>query len=75
MIPALDYIQHHASQLSVTSAGNLYWLTGALSAVLDNAPTYLTFLAAALGEHGYSLSNPLLRIPMNSDTQSEIVGH
>ena len=27
------------------------WLTGSLSAVLENAPTYITFLAAAMGHH------------------------
>jgi Na+/H+ antiporter NhaD/arsenite permease-like protein len=29
-----------------------FWLSGALSSVLDNAPTYLTFLALALGSFG-----------------------
>jgi Na+/H+ antiporter NhaD/arsenite permease-like protein len=59
MMPALDFIQNHGSQLGATSPGTLYWLTGTLSAVLDNAPTYLTFLAATMGENGYSLDNPL----------------
>jgi Na+/H+ antiporter NhaD/arsenite permease-like protein len=58
MIPALDYIQGHASELAITSAGNIYWLAGGLSAFLDNAPTYLTFLAAAMGEHHLSLDDP-----------------
>ena len=29
-----------------------YWGTGTLSAILDNAPTYLNFLAAAMGKFG-----------------------
>ena len=58
MMPALDYIQCHGTELGIASAMTLYWLTGALSAVLDNAPTYLTFLAAAMGRYGLSLDNP-----------------
>jgi Na+/H+ antiporter NhaD/arsenite permease-like protein len=29
----------------------LFWITGGLSSFLDNAPTYLTFLSAALGRY------------------------
>lgn len=32
-------------------------MTGGLSAALDNAPTYLTFLAAALGRRDLSLAD------------------
>ncbi len=49
MIPALDWLRIHAKELGVTSAGDFYWGCGLLSSVLDNAPTYLTFLNAALG--------------------------
>jgi Na+/H+ antiporter NhaD/arsenite permease-like protein len=55
MIPALDYLELHSSQLGLDSALKLYWFTGSLSSVLDNAPTYLTFLAAAMGRHQLSL--------------------
>ncbi len=58
MIPALDYLEKHASSVGLTSGMQFYWATGALSAFLDNAPTYLTFLAAAMGDHGLSLNNP-----------------
>ncbi len=52
MKPALDYMTLHAGELGLRSDGQFYWLSGALSGVLDNAPTYLTFLAAAFGlEH------------------------
>ena len=37
---------------------HFYWLTGALSGVLDNAPTYLAFLAAAFGRYGLSVDAP-----------------
>jgi len=58
MVPALDYLETHAGQLGLNSEMKFYWCTGALSGVLDNAPTYLTFLAAAMGRHHLSLSNP-----------------
>src|SRR5690606_21011011 len=35
----------------------LYWGTGSLSAVLDNAPTYLNFLAAAMASQGADINN------------------
>lgn len=58
MIPALQligaYAQDHAAGLSVT---HFYWLTGFLSGVLDNAPTYLNFLAGALGKFGLDSSS------------------
>jgi len=34
---------------SVNTPAAYFWVTGALSSVLDNAPTYLTFLSTALG--------------------------
>jgi Na+/H+ antiporter NhaD/arsenite permease-like protein len=58
MVPALDYLELHSSSLGVNTEMKFYWFTGALSAVLDNAPTYLTFLAAAFGNYGLSLDNP-----------------
>lgn len=58
MTPALDYMEHHARDLGLNSVGNFYWGTGALSAVLDNAPTYLNYLAAAFGLFGLNIDNP-----------------
>lgn len=55
MIPALDYLQVHAPALGLHSDMQFYWCTGALSAVLDNAPTYLAFLATAFGLAGLNL--------------------
>ena len=57
MIPALDYLQLHSNALGVQTPLQFYAFTGVLSAVLDNAPTYLTFLAAALGQKGLSLGS------------------
>jgi Na+/H+ antiporter NhaD/arsenite permease-like protein len=58
MMPALDYLKHHAAQLGIHGEMQFYWLTGALSSVLDNAPTYLAFLATAFGGVGLSMDQP-----------------
>ena len=58
MVPALDYLSNHAEGLGLNSSLKLYWMSGVLSSVLDNAPTYLTFLAAAMGRSHLSLSQP-----------------
>ena len=49
MMPALDWLQGNAVKLGEPSVSLYYWGSGALSSVLDNAPTYLSFLSAALG--------------------------
>lgn len=57
MVPALDYLEVHANELGLDSEMKFFWLTGGLSGVLDNAPTYLTFLAAAMGRYQLSLNS------------------
>jgi Na+/H+ antiporter NhaD/arsenite permease-like protein len=49
MMPALDWLQANAAQLGQPSPGLFFWGSGALSSVLDNAPTYLSFLSAEFG--------------------------
>jgi Na+/H+ antiporter NhaD/arsenite permease-like protein len=51
MTPALAWLDHHAGELlgQNPSAGIFYFGTGLLSAVLDNAPTYLGFMSALSG--------------------------
>jgi Na+/H+ antiporter NhaD/arsenite permease-like protein len=58
MVPALDYLEIHSAHLGLNSEMKFFWLTGLLSGALDNAPTYLTFLAAAMGLQNLSLNNP-----------------
>jgi Na+/H+ antiporter NhaD/arsenite permease-like protein len=55
MVPTLDWLSHNARSLGIQSAGQFYWATGTLSAFLDNAPTYLTFLATAMGVQGFAV--------------------
>lgn len=50
MTPALAYLSAHGQALGLQSPTALYFGTGALSAFLDNAPTYLNFLQVAVGE-------------------------
>ena len=57
MVPALDYLEVNADKLGLNSEMKFFWFTGALSGALDNAPTYLTFLAAAMGRHHLSLNS------------------
>lgn len=49
MMPALDWLQGNAGKLGEPTVSLYYWGSGVLSSVLDNAPTYLSFLSAALG--------------------------
>ncbi len=49
MVPALDWLELNATTIGIHTAGQFYWATGVLSAFLDNAPTYLNFLSAAIG--------------------------
>ena len=49
MIPALEWLEHYAPALGIRTVGQFFWCSGSLSAVLDNAPTYLNFLSAATG--------------------------
>jgi Na+/H+ antiporter NhaD/arsenite permease-like protein len=57
MVPALNYLQTNPPPLA--SAHAFYWATGVLSGVLDNAPTYLAFLATALGQQHLALDQPV----------------
>jgi len=51
MMPALQIIGGFAqSNAELVNVHTLYWATGGLSGFLDNAPTYLNFLAASMGK-------------------------
>jgi len=49
MMPALDWLEINAVKLGAPTATVFFSGSGLLSSVLDNAPTYLTFLSALLG--------------------------
>ncbi|MCH6236288.1 sodium:proton antiporter [Cognataquiflexum rubidum] len=55
MMPALELVGNFAKSpegAALITHNTLYWGTGVLSGVLDNAPTYLNFLAAAMASQG-----------------------
>lgn len=52
MIPALMLLNARGGELGLTTPAAYFWVTGLLSSFLDNAPTYLTFLATAMGSLG-----------------------
>jgi Na+/H+ antiporter NhaD/arsenite permease-like protein len=60
VIPALELLRMRGSELGLTQPWQFLWTTGALSSVLDNAPTYLAFLA--LGQ-GLGLANEVAGVP------------
>jgi len=55
MMPALDWLQAHAASLPAAGPATYYFGAGTLSSVLDNAPTYLCFLQAALSANHATL--------------------
>lgn len=60
MMPALELVSNFAQSESGTQLithNTLYWGTGTLSGFLDNAPTYLNFLTAAMAAEGGSIGN------------------
>jgi len=56
MMPALHLVKTFAQNSpELITTNTLYWLTGGLSGVLDNAPTYLNFLAAGMGKNALDI--------------------
>jgi Na+/H+ antiporter NhaD/arsenite permease-like protein len=47
MMPALGYLDQHGREFGLNRPRQYYFASGSLSAVLDNAPTYLNFLELA----------------------------
>jgi Na+/H+ antiporter NhaD/arsenite permease-like protein len=54
MVPALATLHERSASLGITQPWQFFWITGGLSSILDNAPTYLAMLSIAqgLGEQG-----------------------
>ena len=62
MIPALQLVSAFAGTdagKEMITLNTLYWFTGALSGVLDNAPTYVNFLTAAISVEGGNIGSPI----------------
>jgi Na+/H+ antiporter NhaD/arsenite permease-like protein len=52
MLPAMSFLAERGPTLGITKPWQFFWAAGALSSVLDNAPTYLTFASLATGVAG-----------------------
>lgn len=63
MVPCILYLEANAKTLGVTMAHQFYYATGALSSVLDNTPTAVTFYSLALGL-GQSSATMVAGIPV-----------
>jgi Na+/H+ antiporter NhaD/arsenite permease-like protein len=70
MMPALGYIDQHGHEFGVKKPFQYYVASGSLSSVLDNAPTYATFLRLA---ETTAISEHPADFPKNPKSESEIV--
>lgn len=60
MMPALEMVGNYAQSpdgAAMITHNTLYWGTGILSGILDNAPTYLNFFAAAMASTGADINS------------------
>jgi Na+/H+ antiporter NhaD/arsenite permease-like protein len=73
MIPVLEFMERSAGKLGLDSDLTFFWASGFLSALLDNAPTYLAFFAAALGLHGYDLNDSSHVVRFISENGPELI--
>jgi Na+/H+ antiporter NhaD/arsenite permease-like protein len=62
MAPLLEILNAWAQRpdFELTKPVHFFWATGALSSVLDNAPTYLAFVASAAGLQGIPPHGPYI---------------
>lgn len=58
MIAPLQLLNAHGAELGLSDGWHYFWASGMLSSFLDNAPTYMTFAAAAAGQMGVSADGP-----------------
>lgn len=70
MMPALGYIDQHGGEFGVKKPIQYYLASGSLSSVLDNAPTYATFLRLA---ETTAISEHPADFPKNPKGESEVV--
>ena len=61
MVPAMKLLDTMGAEgrISLTEPWQYFWVTGALSAFLDNAPTYVTFATIACGVVGRATGVPI----------------
>ncbi len=52
MQPAIEILNEKGADLGLETPRQMFWATGGLSAVLDNAPTYVVFFKTAAASNG-----------------------
>lgn len=72
MIPALQILQS-GQGVDISTPMQYYFTTGALSAFLDNAPTYLSFLAAAMGQEQLSVDSAADVMKFSTEHASHLI--
>ena len=62
MMPAMDWLKSNAGTFGNLTPALVYWASGSLSSVLDNAPTYYVFFGLLQAKAGATTANagPLL---------------
>ncbi len=60
MVPALEFLDQHGASLGVNTPARFFWVTGAFSSFLDNAPTYVTFFEAARAQTSLALDGTMV---------------
>ncbi len=87
MVPALNYLSFHAHDPALEAAlrtpGQYYFTSGGLSAMLDNAPTYLTFLETEVGKLDQDriafiteiVADPARKHPTDADFARYVAAH
>ena len=58
MTSPLLLLNSHGAQLGVSAPWQFFWVSGGLSSILDNAPTYLCMTAVAAGLIGVPSDDP-----------------
>jgi Na+/H+ antiporter NhaD/arsenite permease-like protein len=66
MVPATAMLQTHGASLGLKEPWQFFWVTGSLSAFLDNAPTYVTFASVACGMEGNGCETATNLLPLTS---------
>lgn len=72
MIPALEILNQHAPNLGLSRPRQFFWVTGALSSLLDNAPSYLSLAAAACGILSVPLTDRYLDAFLHHSSSPEL---
>jgi len=60
MSPALLILNARGAEFGLREPWHFFWASGIPSSFLDNAPAYITFAAAAAGEHGIAVEGGYL---------------